>query len=442
MINKLKTIWQYFSLMGIHEHTPFDLRRRLVLSNQVCFAALILISLFLYFVKDNASQAISYSGGMLLCVCYFLFMKWDYIKLARIIIIIGVPILTIILGYFTPAEVKLTQKTSITNLAIVPLVFFGISEKRSMIIGLIWVMCCYVLYDWVESIIESTYTPYRSLHLYFLDYASAGLHLIIVSLAFVYLQRINYQSETSLNELLLESNEQKSEIADQKNRLIHANQKLEILNLRTKMNPHFLYNSLNAIQRFITENDKKSSLLYLTAFSRVMRSYLYYNDEGMIPLEQEVELLKEYLKLENMRSLDRFDYQLSVIDEVWERDPMVPFMLIQPFVENAIVHGVLNRQTKGLVKVLFKNEGEYLLCSVIDDGIGREASNEIMQKKTVKRDSKGVELSLKRLNLIYNYSTDIKFVEIIDLVSESKVPLGTHVNIRLPYRLEFGLESR
>ncbi|MEM9339412.1 MAG: histidine kinase [Bacteroidota bacterium] len=440
MVSKLKLIWKYFSTVGVDEEMPQDLKRRLILSNQVCFAALLLLVAFLFFLFQNRSQAITYMGGMLLCTAYFLLMGKGKIHLARSMIIIGVPVIVVIMGYFTPPEVKLTQKTSVTNLVIVPLVIYGISEKLSMVLGLVWVMVCYMMYDWVNGLVDQTYAPYRSLDLYILDYASAGFHFLVVSFAFTYLQRINFQSEASLYNLLTETNAQKDEIASQKNELMRANQKLEILNIRTKMNPHFLYNSLNSIQRFITENDKESSLFYLTAFSRVMRSYLYYNDEGMIPLEQEMELLEEYLNLEKMRSSDKFTYRISVAQEVWETEPMIPFLLVQPFVENAVVHGVLNSKEKGTIEVTFAMKDDYLYCTVQDDGIGRVAANEIMEKKEKHQSSQGIELSVKRLRLIYDYPEHIAPIEITDLYSKTKASEGTRVTIRIPQRASFMLD--
>ncbi len=434
MKNTLSTagkIWHNLSNLGINAEMPHYLRRRLILSNQVCLTAGIAMPPFCLVYKNNLPQLITYLIGFLLCTSYLLFISRGRINMARASIMICLPIMVVAVGYFASPEIKETQKLAVCCLLIVPLVLYGITELRSMALGIVWVMFCYVFYDLLPILTAPNFNASSITDLMLYDYASAVFLIFLISAAFAYLQRLNYQSESSLQQLLTESNDQKNEIAQQKSELEAAYQKLEILNLRSKMNPHFLYNSLNSIQNFITKSDKKSALLYLTGFSRVMRSYLNYNDEGLIPIYREIELLEEYLALEQLRFSKRFEYSIDISEEILKDDVMLPFLLIQPFVENALLHGVLNKGGNGVVKVKFSYHSNFLRCRITDNGIGRKKAMEINQQKGRKQESKGIMLSQKRLLLIYEYPIDIKPISISDL-KNGEEPLGTEVEILIP----------
>ena len=198
------------------------------------------------------------------------------------------------------------------------------------------------------------------------------------------------------------------------------------------MNPHFLYNSLNSIQHFLTVNDKTSSLTYLSKFGKLIRQFIDYSDKGVIPLADDLKLLKYYLELESMRFDSMFEYQLKVDEELLLQNINVPLLLIQTHVENAILHGLLPKEGDRLLKISFVQENEVMLCVIEDNGIGRDASQKINKTKTAYHRSRGIALSSQRLQLMYEDKGYKNLIEITDLYSDSNAA-GTRVELRIPF---------
>jgi sensor histidine kinase YesM len=199
-------------------------------------------------------------------------------------------------------------------------------------------------------------------------------------------------------------------------------QEMEMLALRSQMNPHFLFNSLNSIKHLIMTSRNEDAISYLDDFSTLLRSILYNSNREIISVEEELEIIKLYLSLEKNRMGDTFNYTIDVssIEELSQFN--IPPLLLQPFVENAIWHGLRPSQSgQKLLKITF-DTSDILKIIIEDNGIGRKASS--TENKTHK--SMGMEITRERLAL-FNHSneTSIK-LEIIDLESENK-PLGTKV---------------
>ena len=152
-----------------------------------------------------------------------------------------------------------------------------------------------------------------------------------------------------------------------------ANNLLALKSLRTQMNPHFIFNALNSVNSFIAQNDERTANRYLTDFSTLMRSVLENSEEDFILLDKEIELLELYLKLEHSRFKDKFDYELVVDDAIEQSQFLIPPMLLQPYVENAVWHGLRYKKEKGFLKVqLIKIDEETIQIEISDNGIGRE----------------------------------------------------------------------
>ena len=168
--------------------------------------------------------------------------------------------------------------------------------------------------------------------------------------------------------------------------------------LTNQMNPHFLFNTLNTVQRYILENDKVSSSKYLTKFSGLMRTILNNSQEHQISIENEINALELYLDLESARFKDTFSYTVHCSPEIDPKTTFIPVFLIQPLVENALRHGVRDINYHGTIAVDFLKESSNLIMRVTDNGIGREAaaSNKSTQEKT----SLGISIIQKRLSLI------------------------------------------
>lgn len=205
------------------------------------------------------------------------------------------------------------------------------------------------------------------------------------------------------------------------------------LAFQARMNPHFVFNSLNSIQYFITNNDKASSLNYLSRFARLLRQILDNSRELKIPLKEELDLLKNYIEMEAMRFEQHFKWTLEVDPDLDINNLEVPGMLLQPFVENAIIHGLLHKKNEdGKLCISVKKESGYAVCRISDNGIGREKSARINSARKPNHKSYGTEIAINRLRLLNENGTEEGLLTIEDLKDESGSASGTRVTIKLP----------
>jgi len=203
-------------------------------------------------------------------------------------------------------------------------------------------------------------------------------------------------------------------------------------NLRQQMNPHFIFNTLNSIQYYMYQHDKLATNNYLTKFSSLMRKVLENSQHTSVPLRDELDALNLYLELEMIRFKDKFEYEITVDEEIDTLMYKVPTMLIQPYVENSITHGLIPGENKGFVKIDLKLENEYILCTVEDNGIGREAASEKNKMKEGNHNSLGTQIISSRLDLVNTlYGTSLK-TTYTDLKKENGEPAGTRVEIQIP----------
>jgi ligand-binding sensor domain-containing protein len=207
---------------------------------------------------------------------------------------------------------------------------------------------------------------------------------------------------------------------------------LEMKALRAQMNPHFIFNALNSIQTFMMKNEIEQALSYLARFARLIRNVLDTSQMNLIPLSREIRMLENYLELEKLRFADQFTYSIEV-DESLDADfTDIPTMVLQPFVENAIWHGLLHKKEKGQVKITFHKIRDKVLCVVLDDGIGREGAAAFRQQAGDGHHSRGLQITQDRLTL---FNLDASF-NIEDLYDEAGKPCGTKVNIWFPLNEE------
>jgi LytS/YehU family sensor histidine kinase len=205
--------------------------------------------------------------------------------------------------------------------------------------------------------------------------------------------------------------------------------------MNASMNRHFVFNSLNSIQYFINTQDRISANKYLTNFAKLIRKNLDTAtvDGNMITLEEELERLELYLSLESMRFKDRFDYEISA-KGVETDSILIPAMILQPFVENSIIHGILpNQEKKGKISLTVEEENGYLLLAVEDNGIGVNQS--ITKKVDMEGDhrSKGMEITSKRIDLIQKISNnDISLVGPYEVYNDDRSIKGTRVLLKIP----------
>jgi hypothetical protein len=201
----------------------------------------------------------------------------------------------------------------------------------------------------------------------------------------------------------------------------------EMKSLRAQMNPHFIFNSLNSINGFIIENKTHLASDYLTKFSRLIRLILENSKNETISLEKEIETLKLYLLMESLRFENKFEYTIQVDDDVETEDIAIPPLMIQPYVENAIWHGLLPKTTKGRVLINISKQLDTVIIKIQDDGIGRK--NALINKKIrpEKNKSYGMEITGQRI-LALDANNKIL---IEDLTAENGEPQGTLVTLKL-----------
>jgi len=210
---------------------------------------------------------------------------------------------------------------------------------------------------------------------------------------------------------------------------------VEMKALRAQMNPHFIFNCLNSINKFILENDTEKASRYLSKFSKLIRMILENSEQPMIPLRNEMEMLEAYLEMEANRFKTKFDYTISVSENIGMNDIEIPSMLIQPYIENAIWHGLLPKEGKGELKIsITKNgiaAGNYLLCLISDNGIGRAKAKELKERKILTQKSMGMRVTEERMHLLSVTQNKKPEVIITDL-SKNGIASGTQVELRIP----------
>ncbi|WP_375562388.1 histidine kinase [Bernardetia sp. OM2101] len=203
--------------------------------------------------------------------------------------------------------------------------------------------------------------------------------------------------------------------------------------LRSQMNPHFIFNVLNSIQDLILQKNTEASYDYIVTFSELIRNALSYSNEDFIPIEKELKFLNVYLKLEKLRFGDTFNYTVnSDIQELIK----VPSLLIQPFIENALVHGLMHKKGEKELNISFEFKEECLKCIITDNGIGRKKVNEIYTRQKNKNESFALSAIKKRLDIFKKkYNNNLGYV-IEDLYSHEK-DTGTKVILTLPFDYDF-----
>ncbi|MDR6156724.1 tetratricopeptide (TPR) repeat protein [Chryseobacterium sp. SLBN-27] len=204
------------------------------------------------------------------------------------------------------------------------------------------------------------------------------------------------------------------------------NKKIALQSLRREMNPHFIFNSLNSVNHFIATNNELEANQYLTKFSKLMRGVMENSTEDFIPFQQELDLLQNYLALEKTRFADKFDYEIEVDESLNTQSLKVPGMLVQPFLENAIWHGLRYRTTKGFLKLQFEKENQHLKIVIEDNGIGIEESKKQKTEHQKARKGRGMKNTLERIALL----NDLYHQEIQCNITDKQNAQGVFVEIR------------
>lgn len=249
--------------------------------------------------------------------------------------------------------------------------------------------------------------------------------LLILMLIYILYSRYKFKKEKEKQELFVQVKES------------------EIKALQAQINPHFIFNSLNSILEFIRKSEKDQAAAYLVKFTKLIRMVLEYSDKKNILLKDEIELLKLYAELENFRFNNNFVFKITTSPNLDIYSTEIPSMITQPFIENAVLHGLQNKSSLlneqgvkfiGELSIHFEEQGEYIKCTIEDNGIGREKAEEIKKSKLMSHQSMGMRITKDRLNLLSQNKCKIDF---IDLKNEKGEATGTRAEILIPITNDF-----
>lgn len=205
--------------------------------------------------------------------------------------------------------------------------------------------------------------------------------------------------------------------------------------LRSQMNPHFIFNSLNSIKLYIINNEKENAVYYLNKFSKLIRKILIASTEKEMTLEDELDTMKLYMNIENIRFSNEIDFQVEVDKSINLTSIRVPSLILQPFLENALWHGLSSKkEDKQIILQVLKPSEDFISISITDNGVGRKEAGRINNSKILKRKSVGIAITKARLaNFSRGFTSDYK-ISIEDLYEESGDPCGTKVLVNIPTR--------
>ncbi|MBK7967118.1 MAG: histidine kinase [Bacteroidetes bacterium] len=211
--------------------------------------------------------------------------------------------------------------------------------------------------------------------------------------------------------------------------LQHQLSEMKIEALRAQMNPHFIFNALNSVNRYIIRSDVETASEYLVKFSKLMRLVLENSKSSLVSLHNEIEALRLYIELEQLRFDNKFSFTININESIDKDTTSIPPLILQPYVENAIWHGLMNKSSSGKVDITINKIGHnQLKCIIQDDGIGRKKANQFKSETLGSQRSFGTEITKERIKLLNGSDQNFK---IIDLIDENSQPLGTRIEIIL-----------
>lgn len=203
--------------------------------------------------------------------------------------------------------------------------------------------------------------------------------------------------------------------------------------LRSQMNPHFIFNSLNSIKLYIINNEKENAVYYLNKFAKLIRKILVASTEKVISLKDELETMELYMNIENIRFSNSINFKIEIADNIDITNIKVPSLILQPFLENALWHGLATKEEDKQIHLsVSKQNNDYAIVSITDNGVGRQESQRIKEQKVLKRKSVGIDITKARLaNFSKDYFGDYS-LDITDLHDTSGKPSGTRIDLKIP----------
>ncbi|QTE24514.1 histidine kinase [Polaribacter cellanae] len=276
------------------------------------------------------------------------------------------------------------------------------------------------------------------------------LEALVISVGLGYKYHIYRQERDNYNKLLIEEFQKNEKLKDQLNEKLSEKvehyklseiealyekqiNELKLTSLLSQMNPHFIFNVLNSIKLYIINNESKLAARYLNKFSKLIRKILEASNTKEISLQEELETMDLYMTIENIRFSNEIDFQIKVDENVSLETIKVPPLVLQPFLENALWHGLSSKkEDKKIVLSIDKKEANFIQFTIKDNGIGRAASAKIKSEKSINRKSIGIALTKDRLANFVKGSQKNYSINYTDLKDENGKALGTKVMVKIP----------
>lgn len=232
-----------------------------------------------------------------------------------------------------------------------------------------------------------------------------------------------------IKEVLLESENKRLALEKEEIQLQNKLLELEQKALRLHMNPHFIFNAINAIHGFYSSGESENGKRYITKFSQLLRLLLENSANKLISLNTEIEIIQNYCALNELRFSGKYEYNITIDNTVPRNKVLIPPMILQPFIENALIHGIAPSKTKGILRINISKYENYLVCEITDNGIGRAKSKEINSKKLYS--STGINVTTERILANFTPKKDLSGITITDLYDNNNEPCGTSVKLYL-----------
>lgn len=204
----------------------------------------------------------------------------------------------------------------------------------------------------------------------------------------------------------------------------------ELKALRAQMNPHFLYNSLGSIQSLVNKNDHIGANTYIAKYAELTRMILNHSDKSMISLDEEIKTLELYLGLESLRF--KFEYKINIDPNIDKYNMEIPPAILQPYVENAINHGLVHKKNKGILMLSIQQSNKKLICTIEDNGIGRVEAQKLKEQAEISHKSLGMTITKERIKLLNEQYNNGFSVNITDLKDQQNNPCGTRIEVVIP----------
>jgi sensor histidine kinase YesM len=247
----------------------------------------------------------------------------------------------------------------------------------------------------------------------------ASLLLLLIASVFIW-RNINLRKKNEQLKLLRKQAELQQQAQD-----------LEMKALKAQMNPHFIFNSLSSINWFILKNKTQQASDYLTSFSRLIRMVLNNSEKPLISLDEELKMLRLYLDMEQLRLEHSFDYKIEMMNNIDPAEIYMPPMILQPFCENAIWHGLAHKSEKGMLTVNFELDGNILNCTIADNGVGRYLAAQLNNNSSHKEKSMGIQITKSRLSLFNGAQHESEYYNIEDVMNDEGSVGGTKVTLKI-----------